>query len=112
MSSVRENPEKKYDKEIIIDDDNFLNYYYKDNIECEITFHGYFYFFDILEKNRDYMKKLFKIKYEERDENNLFIHYRLGDINNSNFTLPIEYFIESIENTNFDVGYIARFLRR
>lgn len=104
---VRNKHENRFDKKIIINDDNFLKYYYEDDLDCEIIFDGYFYFFDIMEKERETVKKLFKVEYENFDEDNLFIHYRLGDINNSNFSLPLEYFIESIEKCNFSKGYIS-----
>ena len=104
---VKDNKNQSFQEHIFIGDDNFIEYFDKPIIEQEITFIGYFYFFSILEKERNKIKKLFKIKYDSVDENELFIHYRLGDVNNSNYALPLEYFIESIESVNFSKGYIS-----
>ena len=107
LSEVKNNEELYFDKKIIINDDNFLEYFYKEKIDVEITFNGYFYFFSIFENERENIKKLFKIKYEDTENNDLFVHYRLGDVNNSNHILPLDYFIESIESLNYQRGYIA-----
>lgn len=108
LELVSKNENKQAKTKLVIDDDNFFNYYHKNNIEEEISFIGYFYFFDLLEIHREKIKKLFKIEYDNNiDHRDLFIHYRLGDMNNSYFTLPLEYFTESIEKTNFRYGYIS-----
>jgi len=107
INFIKTNEDKKFVKELRITDDNFNEYYYKNNIEEEILFCGYFYMFSIFEKEREKIKKLFKIKYDLIDENDLFIHYRLGDVNNSNLALPLDYFIESIESVNFNKAYIS-----
>jgi hypothetical protein len=107
LSFVKNNEEICFDKKIIINDDNFLEYFYKEKIDSEITFNGYFYVFSIFENERENVKKLFKIKYEDTEHNDLFIHYRLGDVNDSNHILPLDYFIESIENVTYQKGYIS-----
>jgi hypothetical protein len=107
MSLVLENKQIIYEDDLLIHDDNFFHFYNEDKIEKNIIFRGYFMFDTLLEEKRETIKKLFGINYDNSNENNLFVHYRLGDINNSPLSLPLGYFEESISKTNFNKGYIS-----
>jgi hypothetical protein len=107
INKIKNNEYKKFDKEVTITDYNFFEYYDKEKIEFEITFAGYFLFETFLSKNREKIKELFNIKYDYVNQENCFIHYRLGDINNSELSLPIEYFEDAINKISFKEGYIS-----
>ena len=107
VNLVKKNNTLNCENKIIVNDDNFVEFYYKNKINCDVFFKGYFYVFDILKKEREKIKKLFNVSYEYVDENDLFIHYRLGDINNSNLALPLEYYIESIDGFKYNKGFIS-----
>lgn len=94
---------------IIVNDDNFIDIFNGNIYTSKPKFHldGFFrkYFLDIYE---DEIKKNIKIKYDENiNKNDLFIHYRIGDIIDDRRMLPLEYYLEAISNMNFENGYIS-----
>ena len=107
LLSIKNQQYKNYDEDLIIYDDNFFKYYSENKIEKNIIFRGYFLFDDLLEQERNKIKNLFKIEYNNQSSNDLFIHYRLGDINGSYMSLPLEYFEEAISKIQFSKGYIS-----
>ena len=91
-----------------INDTNFITYLEMDNIEIKhYKFNGFYQTKDFLEKYENEIKSLLNINYSEVDDNSLFLHYRIGDIQLTQGFLPIEYYENILDNTKYDVGYIA-----
>lgn len=79
--------EKKFDKTIQINNNNFFQYYEKDNIDFNVSFSDYFQSKKITDLTHKYihskMNKIVsnnKFKSLYNNNNNCFIHIRLGDI--------------------------------
>jgi hypothetical protein len=71
-------------------------------------FNGYYQIKEFITPIRNEIKKLFRIEYDENiNINDVFVHYRLGDIKNSYFCLPIEYYIEALGLLDYPSGYIS-----
>ena len=116
VKCISNNHTKKNNDYLVVNDDNYYDTLNQENIDYEVLFKGdmtlhfrknYHQIFDILCENRQKIKKLFRIDYKNFRENDLYIHYRLGDINDSSLVLPLEYYIQSIESVNFEKGYIS-----
>ena len=108
--------DKKFDKKINLTENNYMEILNRDSFNNNFLAHGYFqtspildmifrrlrserYIYSITEKNP------FKERY--KNNNDLFVHYRLGDIARENFHIGLEYYIKCIENINFNNIYIA-----
>lgn len=100
---------KLNEKEIIIVNDyNFFDYYNLDILpDMNYSFVGYFQFKNFFSPLRNEIKNILNIKYDEEDKNKVFIHYRLGDIKNSNLMLPLEYYTDAMELLGNPEGYIS-----
>lgn len=91
-----------------INDSNFLDMINLENVPLKhYHFNGYFQFKNFFQHNEETLKKIFNVKYDIKPDNELFIHYRIGDIVNDRRMLPIEYYEEAIESFNFNKGFIS-----
>ena len=93
-----------------INDNNFFDFYDKDYVEEKYyLIDGYFQTKRFLEPIREEVKNLFNFEYEKKSDDEVFVHYRIGDLLNvnSNFVIPVEYYIEALETINFTSGYIS-----
>ena len=63
------------------------------------------YFNQDLQKNRIIQHNVYKDRYN--NNNDVFIHVRLGDIVSLNLTTPIEYYEKALQKTSFENGYIS-----
>lgn len=101
----------KYDEDIVIHDFNFFHFYDQTEINKNIKFSGFFRFRNLLQDNRDKLKKLFNIKYQKKNSDEVFIHYRLGDVNtnkpNGRLSVSVDYFESALNRINFSKGYIS-----
>jgi hypothetical protein len=79
-----------------VTDDNFLELITKNNIDCKnYIMNGFFqnkFVVDEIVKIKD---EFFNLNYNTKDD--IFLHYRIGDINNTKCMLPIYYYKEAIE---------------
>lgn len=93
---------------IIINDDNFLEYYESDVLpDVNFSFIGYFQFKAFLSPLKNDIKNILKISYQDVDKDKVFIHYRLGDIKDSKLMLPLEYYIDALNVMGNPTGYIS-----
>jgi hypothetical protein len=95
-------------KTIIVDDDNFMELLSSDKIDsAHYHFTGYFQLKDFILGYHEEIKKLFNLKYRDGLIDEVFVIYRIGDINGERQMLPIEYYEESLNNIKFNHGYIS-----
>ena len=104
--------EKKHKKEKIIKTADYLNLLNKTNINYNCNFNkDYFQSEEITDLLYNYLRSdkiknkiIKKNPYKDRYRNNedLFIHVRLGDISKNNFNINIEYYIKCIKAINFN----------
>jgi len=91
---------------ILINEPLYKNVYINNNIWCQ-TFEFALYlrnYFNIDEqKNKIIENNIYKNNYN--NNNNVFIHIRIGDI--ENISQPFEYYNTILSNLNFDIGYIS-----
>lgn len=91
-----------------INDDNFFDVYSKESIPLKMyNFTGFFQDKKFLNPLRDEIKKILDVKYSEIGDDEVFIHYRIGDIADTRMMLPIEYYKDALSKLNFNKGYIT-----
>ena len=61
----------------------------------------------IKNKMNEYRENIMNLNPFSYDNNNVFIHVRLGDIQNDNRSCPFEYYDKILEKTEYDKGYIS-----
>jgi hypothetical protein len=92
---------KEYNDKIEINDNNIIDYLNKNSLDCGIIVNGFFQLKELF-KNKEFFNfcnvclKPKKID----DVIDLFIHVRLGDIEQVNMNLPYEYYKEQIDKIN------------
>ena len=112
---------KTYETDFILTDDNFMSFMYENNntpIKKNIVFtnemwcHNRNYCFLLEEyfKNKDVRKKvmnknLFNSRY--KNNNDLYVHVRLGDTVDVYNNLTFEYYDKVLSSLSFDKGYIS-----
>lgn len=62
---------------------------------------------DFPQKHQKFIEENNKFKERYENNNDLFIHYRIGDTEALGFMNPLDYFIQTISKISFDKGYIA-----
>jgi hypothetical protein len=93
---------------IEVNDDNFLTLLNMDNIEPKhYHFYGFFQLKEFFTKYEFEIKSLLNINHKSVNKDLVFVHYRIGDIENHRGMLPLEYYIDALENTKFNGGYIS-----
>lgn len=111
--------EHTYDDTIELRDNIFYNYIIPENklyknISIENNMWGHTkefalflqnYFNEDIQKNRIINNNIFKDRYN--NNNDIFIHVRLGDIIPLNLYTPFIYYDKVLSNINFDKGYIS-----
>jgi len=96
------------DESFEIRDWEYEDLYYSDSIDLKkYILKDYFQLGDFFEKNKELIRSAFNIRYLPVDENNVFVHYRIGDIGQSRSCLPYEYYQEALNSLNFSGGYIS-----
>ena len=79
-----------------------------DNIEPKhYHFDGFFQLKEFFTKYEFEIKSLLNINHKSVNKDLVFVHYRIGDIENHRGMLPLEYYIDALENTKFNGGYIS-----
>ncbi len=92
----------------IINDENFLNH-----LNLGITnkhhyiFDGFFQRKEFVSEYKKEILNLFKLKYDNTHLDEVFVHYRIGDIIDDRRMLPLEYYEESLSKLNVKSGYIS-----
>lgn len=92
----------------IVNDSNFLNLLNSDSIEPRhYKFDGFFQLKDFVLNYKEEIKSLFELSYNEINKNEVFVVYRIGDIEGVRQTLPIEFYRECLKKISFEKGYIS-----
>ena len=83
--------EKKYDKTVVVNDENYLEFYNKESIDFNVDFYDFFQSTEITNMSHLYLQSkmstiISKNKYKDRYNNNndCFVHVRLGDVEKYN----------------------------
>jgi len=91
-----------------ITDSNFIEFLEKKEIENKhYILRGFFQKKEFLQNNENEIKKLINLNYSEVNKDLVFLHYRIGDIQNDRRMLPVEYYEEALNSINFNGGYIS-----
>jgi len=91
-----------------INDSNFIDFLEKKEVEDKhYYFNGFFQKKEFLQNNENKIKGLLNIGHTQINKDLVFLHYRIGDIQNDRRMLPVEYYEEALSNMNFNGGYIS-----
>lgn len=91
-----------------VDDSNFASLLNTTNIPRQhYHFNGYFQQREWLENNRTEILNLFQKPYALMDDDQVFVHYRIGDIANDWRMLPVQYYQKALDGMQINGGYIA-----
>jgi hypothetical protein len=100
-----------YDKTCTLTDSNIDNILTNPKLNQNIFVTGYFqtqscakYIKNKINEHRENVMNLNPFSY---NNNNVFIHVRLGDIQNDNRSCPFEYYDKVLQTINYDKGYIS-----
>jgi hypothetical protein len=96
------------DTKIDVDDSNFMDLLESNSLElAHYSFVGYYQIKEFIIKYRNEIKSLFKLDYDNQDSNEVFVAYRIGDLEGLRQMLPIEYYQEALSKLNLKKGYIT-----
>jgi len=93
---------------INVDDFNFLSLLDSDYLKpAHYRFVGYYQSRDFILKYGSEIKSLFKLNFIETPKNQVFVAYRIGDINGERQMLPFEYYQDALKKLNTKDGFIT-----
>ncbi len=96
------------DNIIDVDDNNFMTLLESESLtQAHYHFLGYYQNRDFILKYKNEIKSLFNLKFTDIPKDEVFVAYRIGDINGERQMLPIEYYREALQNIGCDKGYIT-----
>jgi hypothetical protein len=91
-----------------VNDSNFLELLNSESIEPRhYVFNGFFQIKDFVLNYRNQIKSLFTLSYDEINKDEVFVIYRIGDIEGIRQMLPIEFYQESLKKISYSKGYIT-----
>jgi hypothetical protein len=91
-----------------IHEENFLNRLEQKQLPLKhYVLKGYFQKKIFLHTYKKYIKNIFNIIYNNTDPQQVFVHYRIGDTQNTKSMLPIEYYEDALSRIDCRGGYIA-----
>ena len=93
---------------LIVNDSNFLELLNSETIEPRhYIFDGFFQIKDFVLNYREEIKSLFNLSYDKTDKDDVFVMYRIGDIEGLRQMLPIEFYQNALNNLSSKKGYIT-----
>ena len=93
---------------IIVTDNNFLQLLQSEKIiPAHYRFSGFFQLKDFVINYRDEIISLFNLSYDKPPKDEVFVMYRIGDIQGSRQMLPIEYYQDALNSIQPKGGYIT-----
>jgi len=93
---------------LIINDSNFLELLNSETIEPRhYIFDGFFQIKDFVLNYRNEIKSLFNLSYDKLNKDEVFVMYRIGDIEGIRQMLPIEYYQDALNKISSKSGYIT-----
>jgi hypothetical protein len=100
--------ESNSDLVIDVNDNNFMSLLESEFLEeAHYRFVGYYQNRDFILKYGSEIKSLFNLTFTDIPNDEVFVAYRIGDINGERQMLPIEYYQEALRNINAKNGYIT-----
>jgi hypothetical protein len=91
---------------IIVNNENFLNLLSKDEItKCKYVFSDFFQINEFVTHYENDIKKVFIDQTEKKPE--VFLHYRIGDIENTPNMIRLEYYLDCLNRINLYNGVIT-----
>jgi hypothetical protein len=96
------------EKNVQVNDNNFMELFDAGTTHpYHYHFNGFFQKKEFFTKYEFEIKSLLNVNHKLINKDFVFVHYRIGDIENDRRMLPLEYYIEALESTKFNGGYIA-----
>ena len=93
---------------ISVNDDNFMALLESDTLEpAHYRFIGYYQLKEFILKYGNEIKSMFKLYHTKISKDEVFVAYRIGDINGIRQMLPIEFYHEALLNIGVKNGYIT-----
>jgi hypothetical protein len=93
---------------IDVDDSNFIYLLEMVSLSpAHYRFVGYYQDRGFILKYRDKIKRIFNLTFTKIQDNQVFVAYRIGDINGERQMLPIEYYREALVKIGCGGGYIT-----
>jgi hypothetical protein len=97
-----------YDNLIYVNDINFMELLERDRLEpAHYRFDGYYQNRDFILKYKSEIKSLFNLTFTDVQKDQVFVAYRIGDINGERQMLPIEYYQDALKKLNAKDGFIT-----
>lgn len=91
---------------IIVNNENFLNLLSKDDIlKCNYVFSDFFQINEFVTNYENEIKKVFIDQTEKKS--GVFLHYRIGDIENTPNMLQLDYYLDCLNQINLYNGVIT-----
>ena len=91
-----------------VDDSNFMILLESESLElAHYRFTGFYQIKDFILKYKNEIKSLFKLNYQNRNSDEVFVSYRIGDLNGLRLMLPFEYYQDALSKLNFNKGSIT-----
>jgi hypothetical protein len=95
-------------KTIEVDDNNFMSLLKSESLEnAHYRFVGYYQLKDFILEYQYEIKKLFDLSYNPTPKDEVFVAYRIGDIEGIRQMLPLEYYKDALFKINATSGYIT-----
>lgn len=95
-------------KIIDVDDNNFMFFLTSESLEnAHYRFVGYYQLKDFILQYHNEIKKLFDLSYNPTPNDEVFVAYRIGDIEGIRQMLPLEYYKDALSKINATSGYIT-----
>jgi len=96
------------DSKFEVNDSNFLELLNSESVEPNhYVFNGFFQIKDFVLNYKSQIKSLFKLSYDETNNDEVFVMYRIGDIEGIRQMLPIEFYEEALNKIPYKKGYIT-----
>jgi hypothetical protein len=96
------------DNKLIVNDSNFLELLNSETIEPRhYIFDGFFQIKDFVLNYKNEIKSLFDLSYDEINKDEVFVMYRIGDIEGIRQMLPIEFYRDALTKISSKSGYIT-----
>lgn len=93
---------------VVINDNNFMDYLNNEKLPCKhYILDGFFQTSSFLHKYSQIIQNYLNIQYQPVDKKQVFVAYRIGDVDGLRQMLPKEYFEEALSCIDYPSGYIT-----
>ena len=95
-------------KTIYVGNNNYMSLLESDTLKhAHYIFVGYYQIKDFISKYKEQIKSLFTLSYTETNKDDVFVAYRIGDMEGKRSMLPLEYYQHALRELNAKSGFIA-----